>query len=693
MSVFPSGWRDVSPCMGEPIAATNIIIGKAPIAHKPTSKSTFTPEDAIQQQKEQGRRVAFMVEVSVRPAAASASSSSSPLPHTRDDSDYYDPRVDLQPLCVKFVHFIVDLAPIQAAQTASTDPTLAPCPIQHETIKKFVALMRGLVAQTEIEEAKGKAGNTNEAATAASSSSSTPPPSLPSFLYLHDLYGFNLVGFLVACYLIEECGMDVMSAANDVADSRPPGIYISALFQALVNRYMPSELDSTGDAPPLPVIPDLPRPDFHQLPWTWNPAAAAPKSTPTSSANTGEAEQQANAEVPGETFKRKARKKPTPAAPVAIIADTPPPAAAAYSSSSVAPSSSSIPSLPSSVSGTKRALDGGFDDGAPKRPKVASNTINAPPANNTHVHAVDTNAILRDHPFLVPLQAGQCDKLTPVLTSLLPFADCAALKCGRDIWSLLRPPAITPPILQRIINAATTTTPPPPYSLSWMPRHTPCFMLLQRADVYIICGEKEWFHVPQMHFPKRKAPTENVNKSVSRSYSAACSGAGRIRRLFLRSVRVPSMCASCVLPFSSPFSTLLLGDLIVDPSPDGSFQSRYLATDLLVMSQTVLPKLMPLEQRLHTLDVELIQPLKQLTARTNRTPQLHIRCKMFFPCAKVESVWHMSVGHGNLGLVWQFNRPTNETNRNANEGYKLVCRKEDMQGVEYAQIVKLAQTK
>jgi hypothetical protein len=123
-------------------------------------------------------------------------------------------------------------------------------------------------------------------------------------------------------------------------------------------------------------------------------------------------------------------------------------------------------------------------------------------------------------------------------------------------------------------------------------------------------------------------------------------------------------------------------------------QSRFLATDLLVMSQTVLPKLMTLDKRLQTIDVELITPLKQMREHQARTQphmqiHLHIRCKMMFPLAKVESVLHMKVSHGHLGLVVQMNGKQDTPHG----GYKFVYRKDDPQGMTIAQVLQLAQVK
>jgi hypothetical protein len=104
---------------------------------------------------------------------------------------------------------------------------------------------------------------------------------------------------------------------------------------------------------------------------------------------------------------------------------------------------------------------------------------------------------------------------------------------------------------------------------------------------------------------------------------------------------------------------------------------------------------MPLEKRLQTLDIELIAPLKHLREQQARSHPhqaitLHIRNKMMFPLVKVESVLNMKVGHGNLGVVLQMNGQQNAPNQ---EGYRLVFKTEQPQGVDVAMLLKLAQSK
>lgn len=500
----PAGWRDVESSVGCPIASTNLLLCKAPLSetrYKVAPKFAFTPKQLIEGEAALGRRVAFIVEVSVRTEA----DRSSGVGPTIETSQFYDPITELQPHGVRFVHSKIDLTTTPPASSTS-DPTQIPCPITDESIQRFVQLIRGLVAATDRETAqqKKKMEEPKDNAPAASStSSSVSTASLQPYIYIHDIYGYNLVGFLVACYLVEECGMDVITAVNDVADSRPPGIYISSLFQSLVNRYFPGEQASCApeDVQPIPIIPDLPRPDFHQLPWT---GIAAKPATATATNGVGGDEKANETDgVPGETFKRKARKKPTPApAPVPILSSTAP----ASMISTPAPPTS-LSSAVASVAGVKRSLDGGVDDSSTKRTKLEPSSK----PSLALISTFDAASLRRDHPFLIALRPIQVEKLTPILTSLLPQSDITALRAGANIWSLLTPPPLTSTILSHMLN---TSSPGhlPPYSLSWIPRHVPCFMLLQRTDVYLIFSPTDWFQVPQLYFPKRKAPNECVNK-------------------------------------------------------------------------------------------------------------------------------------------------------------------------------------
>jgi hypothetical protein len=166
----PLGWRDVDIPVGEPIAGTNLILLKAPIAPSKfivPPKFAFTPALLIEQQKALGRRPAFLIEVSVRTLGERDAGMKPVL----DTSTFYEPLIDLQPHGVKFVHSKIDLVAVPAPATGA-DPTLAPCPIDADSIKRFVTLLRGLVAETEREKEKKTAVSDVPSAAAAASSDS-----------------------------------------------------------------------------------------------------------------------------------------------------------------------------------------------------------------------------------------------------------------------------------------------------------------------------------------------------------------------------------------------------------------------------------------------------------------------------------------------------------------------------------------
>ena len=232
LPVPPAGWREVDPAVGEPISRSCLLLSKAPLS--PTrwrltkdGPAAFSPAVLANTQAAAGRRVAVTVEVSVRTAAEREAGA---MQIQAGHSSFFEPS---ELSGTRVMHFRADLAS-QAAVGGTIDPTKAPCPIEASSIAAFITLLKGLVAACDAEQKQ--LNDTADAAAASSSSTGLTP-----CIYLHDLYGFNLPGFLVACYLIEECGMDCMSACNDVADSRPPGIYIASLFQALVNRYFAAE--------------------------------------------------------------------------------------------------------------------------------------------------------------------------------------------------------------------------------------------------------------------------------------------------------------------------------------------------------------------------------------------------------------------------------------------------------------------
>ena len=267
---------------------------------------------------------------------------------------------------------------------------------------------------------------------------------------------------------------------------------------------------------------------------------------------------------------------------------------------------------------------------------------------------MDVARIRNEHVFLPPLLPIQIEKLGPVLANLIPAVDLAAIGAGTDVFSLLQSKAVTSPLLQQLSALPS----PVPYSLSWLPHCQPCFLLALRTEVYLIFSRDVWFRVPDVRFPKRKSPSEFVN------------------------------------------NTLLLGELIRDPANSASgsvLQSRLLVSDLLVMSQTFLPSVLPLDKRLQTADVELLQTLKQMREQAGvkvESIQLHVRNKMYFPASKVDSVLGMKVAHGHEGLVLQWNGKHEQTSTAASTiGYRLVWRKEDTRGVAIDQVRALAQLK
>jgi Asp-tRNA(Asn)/Glu-tRNA(Gln) amidotransferase A subunit family amidase len=183
-----------------------------------------------------------------------------------------------------------------------------------------------------------------------------------------------------------------------------------------------------------------------------------------------------------------------------------------------------------------------------------------------------------------------------------------------------------------------------------------------REGVYALFGSAAelCFFVPNLSFPKRKLPADRVN------------------------------------------NTLLLGELIRDPvapaasSADAAtpttsnMQSRLLVTDLLIMSQTLLLTLMPLEQRLSTLEAELIQPLKALQATLPATAhsEMHVRAKAHFALAKAESVLRMAVPHVHQGLTLRMSGKDKDAAKSV--GFQFTWRKDAPGNVSEADILKFA---
>lgn len=732
--------------MGDAVGRTSIVLSKTPISERMWRIKTneadqpFSPAHMVAQQRAQGRAVKYVVQISTRPinkvavaqaaaaAAAAAASGAAPPPpmllgsgDVSDRSDFYAPATDL-PVGCQFVHVVVDLDPaaFDPAQKL-LDPRQRACPITASSIKRFVGIMRGIMEGIENDATKkpAAAASASSAAAAESSSSSAAAaassPSLPLCVVLHDLYGFNLCGFLLVSFLVECYQLDVFSALNDVADSRPPGIFAPDLFQALVNRYYePDEEAKAGAAEAarlsgapgnkeverltcLPVMPELPEPEFAELPWFWSGLAApAPIITvapPEDSASSAAAPAAPAAEEP----KRKIRKKPTPAPAPAAAASSSSAAAmtpaaasdAAWSAAAAAmAAASSAPKQPfagfappaaAALPAAKKARVDGPQYSAPVAPApsypaaaaaaATSNRSRSPqplfhvPAPSAPVSAAAATAssaaaaapefsastlsqlIQRDHPFLQLVRAEKVSALQAALAQVMPAGSIAKYKAGgsgTDLNAMLRPPPLSLDTLRALHSGPASAR--APYLLSWLPAHYACFLWVMRESVYLVFDHALFFLVPHLSFPKRKAPAERIN------------------------------------------NTLLLGELIQDRVEGGAVQSRVLVTDLLVMSQTLLLPMMGLEQRLATLDTELLQPLK--LSAPSPPSQLHVRAKLMFPLAKLDSVLHMSVPHTFLGIELRMSGKDKDAAKS--RGFQFVWKRDQPAGVSVADLMMLA---
>ena len=730
--------------MGSSIGRTSIVLSKTPISERMwrvKPDQAFRPEDMVAQQRAQGRHVKYIVQVSSRPvnkaavaqhaaSVAQAAASGAPPPppmllgngDVSDRSDFYNPATDLPTSC-QFLHVVVDLDPaaFDPAQKL-LDPRQRACPVTASSVKRFVGIMRGIMDGVDNEAAKSTnngAAAPSAAAAAASSSSSAAAASssLVPCVVLHDLYGFNLCGFLLVSFLVECYQLDVFSAINDVADSRPPGIFAPDLFQALVNRYFePDDEAKAGAAEAarlsgapgnkeverltcLPVMPELPEPDFAELPWFWSGLAApAPIITVAPAENSSSSSAAAAAPV-SEEPKRKIRKKATPAAPPAAAAASSSSSAAAITPAAASDAAwSAAAAATSAASAAPRQPFAGFAPPAAslpaaKKPRVDGPQYSAPvapapsfvahpgaaaassnrsrsPQPLFHVPAVAPPApaaaaasssassssavgpefsastlsqlIQRDHPFLQLVRADKVPALQAALAGVMPAAAVAKYKAGSDLNSLLRPPSLSLDTLRALHSGPASSR--APYLLSWLPAHYPCFVWVMRESVYLVFDHALFFLVPLLSFPKRKAPAERIN------------------------------------------NTLMLGELIQDRVDGGVVQSRVLLTDLLVMSQTLLLPMMGLEQRLATLDTELLQPLK--LSAPSPPSQLHVRAKLMFPLAKLESVMHMSVPHTLMGIELRMSGKDKDAAKS--RGFQFVWKKDNTAGVSVADLMALA---
>ena len=609
------------------VGRTRIVLAKTPIS--PTSwrltgyDQPFTPAAMIDMQRKQGRAVKYVVQVSARPlptttAVGAGQAATLPLGSgaVSDRSEFYDPRTDLRSTTghsgpCQFVHALVDLDPsaFDTAAQNKLDPRQRACPVTAASIERFVTLMRGVMAgvdsmERQEEQSKAASSSSAPAAAAAAASSSSSSASLSSCVVVHDLYGYNLCGFLVSCFLVEEYGSDVLSAVNDVADSRPPGLYSSVLFQALINRYFEPDSEAlmgaaeaarASGADPndaavqrltcLPVIPPLPKPDWDKLDWTWSglpPPIPTATPLPVSSSSAAAAAAAAAPEEP----KRKIRKKaaPPPASSAAAAAAMTAPAAASSSAFSSAAAAAATAAAATSAA-SKRPFAGfapPLEDHAAKRakpngpapiatfsapgpaaakpsgprspqplfsvkqpsypvpaaslppPAAAANgwssaaSSSSPSVSSASAAASLAAQLQRDHPFLVAARPDKAASLLGVLGQVFPAASMAKFKAGGSVAdggyaAFLRPPPLTKEVLQLVHSAPVASK--APYLLSWLPQHYPCMMLLLREQVWLIFEHQLCFLVPNLHFPKRKSPQDNINKFGNTQTCAKGGGA------------------------------------------------------------------------------------------------------------------------------------------------------------------------
>jgi hypothetical protein len=677
----PPGWLDV-PEASAPVGKTRLLLMKSPLSRlkwNVRAAHSFTPQQMLQQQRKEGRRIKYLIQVGVKSATQES-----------DRAVFVDPK-ELQSDGCTYLQYHVDLNPAAStSEAAALDPRARPFPITETSVTKFVTLLSGLLTASEAEEEK-ESKESHGAAAAASSS-------LPSYIAVCDVYGYNLCGMLLCCFLVDSYGLDVKDALSDIGDARPPGIYVSSLLQALLSRsYEPTEEEMAGGMQAavasghagnraiarltcIPLVPQLPKPDWHQLSWTWNgnatlSAVAAPLALTGANGkplSTEEIAMAAAASAPaGEEFKRKVRKK----AVTAIASSSTAAAAAAAAAPTAAPTAAS-----SSPSGVSRFPSVGSESPAAKRAKVETSVAAPSPAASAaavssngsrsrspqpifHVTAAaaassssngaaasslpdaispdqlaaQIQRLRSEHSFLQLVSEERLPPLQAALAQLMPSASVSKFKLHTSsVWNFLHPPLLTAAVLQQVLHAPPASR--APYLLSWLPQHMPCLLLILRESVYAVFHEQLFFLVPHLRFPKRKAPHEFVN------------------------------------------NTLLLGELIVDSAPASSgalsLQSRFLVTDLLIMSQTMLLSLMGLEQRLSTAENELIAPYKSmLAAAAPGSPhsQLHVRVKPFSPLNKLESVLHMQVPHVHEGIVLRMSGKDKEAARSA--GYQFVWRK------------------
>jgi hypothetical protein len=744
----PSGWIDVNEACSTPVGRTRLLLCKTPLSDTrwsvPAARA-FTPQIMMQQQRAKGRRVKYLIQLSVKPTASAGAV------HDADRSPFVD-QAQLRGSGCSFVNLPVELNPAASGpDVAKLDPRARPCPISENSIRQFITLLRGFLAAIEAEEEKANSAASAAGGAAAAAASSSQ---LPAYVAISDVYGYNLPAFLLCCFLVDAYGMDVTRALEEVGDARPPGIYVAALLQALLVRcYEPDEEAMQGGMQAaaasgmpgnkaiarltcIPLVPDLPRPDWHQLPWTWSGAATPASATATTIAPAGAsaaaaalpagggcpadlaaaaaaAAAAASATAPGEEFKRKIRKK-APAGPAPVLIAPSVTAAAAPSMMAAAPATAGIAAAP------KRPLPTtSFDDQAAKRAKPTPSAVPVPVANGrrspqplaaatTHAAAASNgrrspqplysanaasaaaaaaapssvaaavpaasaqpsmsptalaSAVRRDHPFLVPVRSDKVASLHATLAQLMPAASTAKFRLpsgATDPFAFLQTPPLTPEVLQHVYTGPASSR--APYLLSWLPEHYPCLLLVLREGVYALFGSAAelCFFVPNLSFPKRKLPADRVN------------------------------------------NTLLLGELIRDPvapaasSADAAtpttsnMQSRLLVTDLLIMSQTLLLTLMPLEQRLSTLEAELIQPLKALQATLPATAhsEMHVRAKAHFALAKAESVLRMAVPHVHQGLTLRMSGKDKDAAKSV--GFQFTWRKDAPGNVSEADILKFA---
>jgi hypothetical protein len=470
---------------------------------------------------------------------------------------------------------------------------------------------------------------------------------IDSYIAVHDIYGYNVSSYLIACYLVEINDVELNLVYQSVAMSRPPGLYDKQLLTKLYERY---EEEFPFD---LSIIQKPEWDQFNILTYTNSdgkkPAVITQQATNNNNNNNNNSNN-CNNTTNSETTTIKRRKKAAINSNITAASNS----AENNNSNNFSSNNSSNNntsnlaniSNDSRIDDNKHPLAATIDSAASKAASedrvkrkqnlsqalLAENYMDAPPSavqqpekrlkpESSHSLAdnstkstpsqQDLSSIIRAHNYLVAVKPPHLQRLQNIVIQLSLGAD--------PTQSTHKTPQ---EIAQGIAQAFQYTNKAPltlaqlqiieqnreDYSLTWLPEATSCLLLVLKEGSFLCFEQGAVYHVPALFFPKRKDPLSKVN------------------------------------------NTLCAAELLFDQD-NGQRTPRLLISDCICFSNYFSLGKEAAQQRIQCADIELAIPRAQLKPDQKANCKLQVRCKKLFPLNKLNSVLQMPLLHHNQGVI------------------------------------------